>query len=423
MKKGLLLSLASILLPFSLANAQEPFVPPMPTPAPAPLREGPYIVPDIRTFEPSYAPMTPASRYRQEPRFWATGEFLFWYTKNSPVNTPLVTRALNPANPASGSIGSADTQIVLGNQELDQGLRYGGRMTLGGWFSPNGCWGMEASYLYITPRSHTARADSSGLPGSSELRLPFREAFTRDEVSVPLAGPNAFGPGVPGGGNASLRVGNSLHSGEANLIARLICKDSLTVIGIGGFRYFRLDEDLDFSGSFNIPLVNDGFTWQDRFHASNNFYGGQLGVRSDYCLGKWFVSGTLKCAVGTMSQQMEITGTNTFNTIPRDNGGFYALSSNIGTHSRNILAFIPEAEVKVGWNLTRNIQTFCGYNFMYVSNVARPGTGIDHTINVTQSPGFGGAPPFLFGPQSPSFGFGRTDFWAQGLTFGLQFKF
>jgi hypothetical protein len=54
----------------------------------------------------------------------------------------------------------------------------------------------------------------------------------------------------------------------------------------------------------------------------------------------------------------------------------------------------------------------------YVSNVIRPANQIDPTANTTQ---LLGTPP-LFGPARPMPLFNQTDFWAQGITFGLEFR-
>jgi Putative beta barrel porin-7 (BBP7) len=59
---------------------------------------------------------------------------------------------------------------------------------------------------------------------------------------------------------------------------------------------------------------------------------------------------------------------------------------------------------------------------MYLSSVVRPGDQVDRTVNVANVPtslAFG----LPGGPASPAPQFVRTDFWAQGVTFGVLFKF
>ena len=51
----------------------------------------------------------------------------------------------------------------------------------------------------------------------------------------------------------------------------------------------------------------------------------------------------------------------------------------------------------------------------------RPGTAIDRTINFSQSPVF--STGTLVGPARPAFTFKDSDFWAQGINFGLEFRY
>jgi hypothetical protein len=50
--------------------------------------------------------------------------------------------------------------------------------------------------------------------------------------------------------------------------------------------------------------------------------------------------------------------------------------------------------------------------------VVRPGNQIDHAVKQTQS--LGG---HLVGPATPVPSFNRSEFWAQGLTFGPEIRF
>ena len=63
-----------------------------------------------------------------------------------------------------------------------------------------------------------------------------------------------------------------------------------------------------------------------------------------------------------------------------------------------------------------------GYNFLYWSNVARPRDQIARTVNFTQvsiDPTFGP----LNGAARPVPMPHLTDFWAQGINFGIQFQY
>jgi hypothetical protein len=63
-----------------------------------------------------------------------------------------------------------------------------------------------------------------------------------------------------------------------------------------------------------------------------------------------------------------------------------------------------------------------GYEFLYWSSVARPGNDIDSNINAAQvprDPRFGNG----LGDPRPAFQFHQSDFWAQGVNFGVLVQY
>ena len=74
--------------------------------------------------------------------------------------------------------------------------------------------------------------------------------------------------------------------------------------------------------------------------------------------------------------------------------------------------------------MTDQLKAFVGYNFLYWSNVIRPGDQIDTVIDVNRVPRF--VPPGVIVPdagvQRPAVLFRETDFWAQGINFGVQYR-
>ena len=98
-------------------------------------------------------------------------------------------------------------------------------------------------------------------------------------------------------------------------------------------------------------------------------------------------------------------------------------------HSRNVgfthdhFAVVPEGQVRLGYQFTRRLQGFVGYNFLYLRDVVRPGNQIDRNINATQNALFGGTGGVLTGPAAPPPQFTHSDFWAHGVNFGLEFRY
>jgi hypothetical protein len=99
-------------------------------------------------------------------------------------------------------------------------------------------------------------------------------------------------------------------------------------------------------------------------------------------------------------------------------GGFLALPTNMGHFDRDHFAVVPEFGLHFGYQVTDHVRAFAGYTFLYWDNVVRPGNQIDLTVNPSQVP-----PHTLVGAPRPAFAFQGSDFWAQGLDFGLEFRF
>ena len=98
------------------------------------------------------------------------------------------------------------------------------------------------------------------------------------------------------------------------------------------------------------------------------------------------------------------------------------MRSNSGRHRRERLAFIPEVGLNVGLQVTRRLKISAGYSLLWISTVARAGEQLDPVVNTTQFPIRSGNGP-LVGPARPAFPFDESDFWAQGVRFGLELSF
>ena len=72
----------------------------------------------------------------------------------------------------------------------------------------------------------------------------------------------------------------------------------------------------------------------------------------------------------------------------------------------------------LGAQLTPYLKVFIGYDFLFWSQVVRPGDQIDRNVNLTQA--LGGA---LAGPAAPLPQFSGTSFWAQGVSAGVELSY
>ncbi|MGH7342328.1 MAG: BBP7 family outer membrane beta-barrel protein [Candidatus Rokuibacteriota bacterium] len=343
--------------------------------------------------------------------FSISAEALLWWFKDN-ATPPLVT---------DGLLGEPGTKVYLGGRDEDTGANPGFRIT--GSFAVTERWGVDGSVFYVPTRSTSRHVSSSGAIGSQDLFVSIVDATIPGESVSNLSSAGEFS------GRAREELSNSLLGAELNGTLQLAAGRAWRVDGLAGVRYLRLRERYVFTTSTpNIPpRPVDVYQTTDLFDTTNDFLGGQLGVRARADWGAWFATGVAKVALGAMRQGVDIEGTlvtNDFNDfgapIAYPGGGYFAAPTNIGERSRNVFALVPEAGVTVGYRLTPSLSIVLGYTFLYASDVVRAPRQINRTVNYSDSE----RPPAVpAGPQEPSFRFKSSDFWAQGLSVGVAFRF
>ena len=91
-------------------------------------------------------------------------------------------------------------------------------------------------------------------------------------------------------------------------------------------------------------------------------------------------------------------------------------------HTKDQFTVVPEVGLKLGCQITSFLRLDVGYTFLWMSDVARPGNQIDTTVNRTQVPSSLAFGP-LVGPARPAFTFRESDFWAHGVSLGLECRY
>jgi hypothetical protein len=343
-------------------------------------------------------------------RFYGSADYLFWVVRERPSPVLLTTGPLN----------APGTAVILGNPDYDDQTRHGARATLGSWLTPMQTFGLEATGLWLATREPTFHSSAP------ELARPFVNAVTGAESALVLSA-----PGVQSGA-ASVSALSRLWGAEAN--ARLeLCRRCIFHLDLlAGFRYLEVDDALGITTltTFAPNVLGLGGTSvaaSDRFGGRNTFFGGQLGMEGELHYGRFFVDLWGKLALGGMREIVTINGTTVLTgsngvstALP---GGLLAQPSNSGRYSQEVFAVVPEVGINFGLQLTANLRVRVGYTFLYVSSVVRGGDQIDRTVNLTGRPGLLGVPVPPTGPARPVFDFRDTDFWAQGLNAGLEFRF
>lgn len=364
-------------------------------------------------------------------RWWVRAEYLMWWMKGQAL--PALVTTGSPADAVPGALGQPGTAILFGNSTVGDDIRSGGRFTVGWWCDDEHTLGVELGGFFLAPRSVNFFNGSGGTPA---LFRPFFNsgfAFNADTGQfVPIApSEDAEKVAFPGmlAGNVGVRLQSQLWGYEINLRTNLCngcCEGcGYTVDGYVGFRGLGLDEDLSINENLASldPRVPGGFIVVDSFRTQNRFYGGQIGFDSEFRLRRWFLDVNAKVALGNTHENATILGqtatTDSMGGVILSRGGLLALNSNIGHFSRDRFAVLPEVTFSVGYQVTDWMRLSVGYNFLYLSSVARAGDQVNRVVNPTGIPLNGGA---VQGAAQPTFNFRGTDFYAQGINFGLEFR-
>ena len=323
----------------------------------------------------------------------------------------------------AGVLGQPGTSILFGNTALNSDARSGGRFTLGLWLDPRRCRGVEATYMMLGEETERFEASSDGVP---ILARPFFNTATGEEDALLIA----F-DGVDDLANAYVRRGSILvgattrFQGAGVLSRRGLSQERTRFDFLFGYQFYRLDDELLIEQAFTVeedPIVPVGTSVElfDLFDTRNDFHGAQLGVvfRRRGC--RWSIETLMKLGLGGTHSQVVIDGSTiaTLGDVTDTTlGGLLARPSNIGVYERDQFAVIPELGVTLGYDVTPGLRATFGYTFIYWSKVARPGDQIDLDVVL---------PPLGEGDEEgeqPEFSWVTTDFWAQGLHFGLEYAF
>ena len=350
-----------------------------------------------------------------ESRWSVSAEALFAWFKASPTPVPIITDSY---------ADDPNVNVFLGGGSVDTNPNAGFKLT--GTYRVDSRLGVELSGFYIPNRSTSSSVSSTGQPGSIDLMLPFYDVTINQENVTEIS----FWPEYRGSAQATLE--NNLGGGELNATWAMPPSDAWRIGFIGGFRFLQLRESytITTSSPYNPPNPADIWNTTDSFDARNRFYGLQVGARAAYDQGPWVGSVMGKVALGSMQQRVSVNGfleTNDYNNFGATQifpGGYFALPTNSGDHSRNTFAVVPEVALNVGYRLTPQATVYLAWSFLYASNVVRPGEQINRNINPTQTVSYGNDPPVSpVGPAQPTFSFSTTDFWAQTLSIGLAYRF
>ena len=402
---------------------------------------GPSPYPDIPHGlhgQENYEHVPPPSKAMQRiaPHAWSYADFGLWFAKSQPTpGFPLVVTSA----PADGGLLGRATTFELFPRSDEIGYNAISGFKVGGGFFRDDArrLGFEANGFLTEQKAKSffARSDATGQPllarpfinaqtGTADALLVSFPTFASGSVLV-YTSTRAYG--ADGGGILNIYRSDPTcgYGGSINLTA--------------GFRFLEVDEDFRIaSRSTLLPGATapfDGKLYaspatievQDTFQVKNRFYGGTIGFSADTRRGRWILGLVSKSAFGVMNEEITVSGISNLNDPTRGIasqvvGGLYANGSNIGRYRNDEFAYVQEINASLAYAWTSWLSTSIGYNFLYVSDLARPGNQFTPVVN-----------PAII-PTSPTFGFGgpaavpnvlftQSDYWLQGINFGIKMQY
>ena len=436
-------------------------------------------------FDPNGPPGT-AFRGPEAPYVWFGAEYLMWFSKAASFNAPLASTSA-PINggvlgtPDSHILyGNRDVQFnltsgfrVTGGMFFDPERRLGFELSGfvlekrnstfsiqsqdGGtpliarpYFDTNS--GTNAALLVSAPGIATGNINvvtstrTWGAEGNGVLNLYRSSPSDYNGYSLSLLGGFRYldlKEAVNIQSDSNLFPGAAITFANQSFTAAQASSSTSSVINPGVFPTTTTTTS-NTTSAVNYHVI-------DQFNAHNEFYGGNLGLYQEFRSGRWSLGVKSKVALGLMHEMVDVNGnsvltqtlTTNSNSVTVDPrfinsntttqstsstsgrqgaiGGLYALSDQIGRYRRDVFAVVPEGTLNLGYQITPGISGFIGYNVIYMNRVARAAplvTGNANSALLPLSPNFGAstiAPPVDV--------FKETDFWVQGINFGLNFRY
>ncbi len=314
-------------------------------------------------------------------------------------------------------LGQAGTSILYSNGRLNSSAQSGGRFTLGYWLDPCLCDGVEVTYLMTAQQSDSFSASSDDY---SIFARPFFNTVDGEEDARLIAY-----PGLVEGRTDVTAITD--FQGTEVLFRRSMARYCWSEFDLlVGYRWAQLEDNLlieESTDSLSGATAGTTFDLFDEFDTRNNFHGAELGLRIRRQITPcWSVELLGKIALGNVNSAAAAVGgtlaTDATGGTSLSEGGLLAQPTNIGRYEQNRFATISEVGLVLRREFHCGLHATVGYTFIHLSDVARAGNQIDPYINVSQIP-----PNTLSGMPRPEFSFATTDFWAQGLSLGLEYTF
>jgi hypothetical protein len=335
------------------------------------------------------------------------------------MTTPALatTSAAGTPQESAGVLGDPNTSILFGSDRLNDESRSGGRVTLGRWLDPAFCLGFDVSYLWLGEGSESYVGSGDEL---AILARPFFNTQTAEQDARLIAFPELVD------GTLTVRSATDFQSWEAVFRHTVASRANVQTDYFLGYRYAELEDFLqvdEATVSLGGPTVDSTFVLFDRVGTRNRFHGGELGVRLlRQAAPLWSIELTGQVALGGTSSTVVLAGetvaTAADGQSETTDAGLLVQATNSGTYEHDTFSTLTEFGVTLRRQFTAGLAGRFGYTFLYWSDVLRAGEQLDLSINTSQIP-----PGTLEGEPRPAVPLDRSGFWAQGMHFGLDYRY
>ncbi|HBJ37468.1 MAG TPA: hypothetical protein DDZ51_22475 [Planctomycetaceae bacterium] len=318
---------------------------------------------------------------KDDPTVWMKAEFLLWFPqeRNTP---PLGVRNAQPLVPA----------LTLSPTATPFGDSFGGDLVPGfrgdiGRYFADGDFGIGGRVWVLGDDEDDLNFGGSGLGQS--LGVPF---FNTNPDPL-FFGENAvfigFNDGAPQNeGNVAVRSTLSIVAAEIYGRALLSKSKNHRFEMLGGYSHFNISDDLN----INIQTTNTAAlqtVFNDSFSTRNEFHGGQIGSEISVSRGRWTASSLTKVHLGNMAQRINVQGNTAQGVLPAvpavvAGQGLFARGEvlDLNGFKRDVFAFAPEMNLKVGYQFRDHVNLHVGYTFVYWNDIALAGDQMDRSVFV-----------------------------------------
>lgn len=398
------------------------------------------------------------------PTFYGRTEYLLWRVPHGPL-PPLLT--IVPF--VVSGVPNFDSTFTPAQTDLEYCALSGARITVGSWVEPD-CLAFEVNYFQFA-------AKGQPLVGFTTANLPIDIETVQNVAVQGVIEQNIFNTTFPIQLDASIEGHMKVKEFwgyEANARCKRCYIGPFSYDFLGGFRAINFAEEfalheeihlragnpitsgpsspppLTSANAGNAASLADILTF-DTITTRNEFYGGQLGMSYEWCIcPRLVLAGFGKIALGGMYETINtrgLTTTQAYNvttvapTIDPNTGQVTAqgtvtstpgartnrdgglLTPGVGNlnYSCAKVVYVPEGNVNLGYQVCCSTRAFLGYNWLYMSGIARPGSQIGYnqtSANVT----IAGQSQSVNIVQ-PGFRYQGDSIFIHGLTAGFEFRF